>query len=208
MNYSALSSLNYDDCTYKHNLKQSVSVGDYSINQPRVECISCFETSPSTTLNGNGVDVCSDKPLIDVDSELKLISRQATNCPTYQYLPSNKAYCAKTSLPDCRGLAREETRLSNPPCTLRATGWNRWEWHCQNPQDKALVPFDFMISNRLVVKDNHRPCIPQPIDQSHTLPSLNGDDSVYVNKNSCNSMVTDLPSKVWRKNGEYQYYAY
>ena len=22
----------------------------------------------------------------------------------------------------------EDTRLSNPPCNLRGTGWNRWEW--------------------------------------------------------------------------------
>lgn len=208
MNYSALSSLNYDNCTYKHNLKQSVSVGDYKINQPRVECVSCFEPSPSVILNGNGVDVCSDKPLIDVDSELKLINRHATNCPAQKYLPSSKSYCAKATVPDCRGLTNEDTRLSNPPCTLRASGWNRWEWLCQNPQDKALVPFDFMISNRIVVKDNHRPCIPQPIDQSHSLPALNNDDSVYVPKTNCSEMVSDLPSKVWRKTGEYQYYAY
>lgn len=208
MNLSALSSLNYDDCTYKHNLQQSVSIGDYMINQPRVECVACFEASPSVTLNGNGVDVCADKPLIDVDSELKLINRQATNCPTQKYLPTGKSYCAKSSLTDCRGLTNEDTRLSNPPCTMRSSGWNRWEWLCQNPQDKALVPFDFMISNRTVVKDNHRPCIPKPVDQSHTLPPLNADDTVYQPKTTCNSMSTDIPSKVWRKNGEYQYYAY
>jgi hypothetical protein len=48
---------------------------------------------------------------------------------------------------------------------LRSTGWNRWEWLCQNPQDKALMPFDFLISNRLMMKDNHRPCLPKPLDQ-------------------------------------------
>lgn len=207
MNYSALSSLNYDDCTYKHNLKQSVSVGDYMINQPRVECVACFEPSPSIALNKTGVNVCADKPLIDVDSELKLINRHATNCPTGMFLPSEQPFCSTKSLLDCRSLPNEETRLSNPPCTLRSSGWNRWEWLCQNPQEKALVPFDYMISNRIVVKDNHRPCIPSPIDQGHSLPALNADDSVTQYSAKCNSFANDLPSKVWRKTGEYQYYA-
>ena len=65
----------------------------------------------------------------------------------------------------------EETRLSDPACNLRGTGFNRWEWLCMNPQEKALVPFDYNISNRIVVKDNHRACVPKPIDQRLPLPS-------------------------------------
>ena len=71
--------------------------------------------------------------------------------------------------PDCNIMPQEETRTSNPPCNLRGTGWNRWEWLCLNPQDKVEIPFDWNISNRIVVKDNHRPSIPTPID---TIPSL------------------------------------
>ena len=65
----------------------------------------------------------------------------------------------------------EDTRLSDPACNLRGTGFNRWEWLCLNPQEKALVPFDYNISNRIVVKDNHRACIPKPIDQRLPLPA-------------------------------------
>ena len=64
-----------------------------------------------------------------------------------------------------------KTRLSNPSCNLRGTGWNRWEWLCDNPQERVLMPFDTNISNRLVVKDNHRPVIPKLIDQTPILPS-------------------------------------
>jgi len=32
------------------------------------------------------------------------------------------------------------------------------------------MPFDHNINNRLVVKDNHRPCIPNPIDVNLSLP--------------------------------------
>ena len=35
--------------------------------------------------------------------------------------------------------------------------------------------FDFNINNRLIVKDNHRPCVPRPIDQSPALPPPEND---------------------------------
>ena len=51
---------------------------------------------------------------------------------------------------DCQ-IPAEDTRLSNPSCNLRGTGWNRWEWLCLNPQEKVEVPFDYNISNRIIV---------------------------------------------------------
>jgi hypothetical protein len=58
----------------------------------------------------------------------------------------------------------------NPPCTLRGTGWNRWEWLCRNPQDNALMPFDAYVDTSLVIKDNHRPTLACPIDQAIAMP--------------------------------------
>ena len=63
-----------------------------------------------------------------------------------------------------------ESRYSHPASTLRGTGFDRWEWLCFNPQEKASIPFDCYIPNRIVVKDNHRPCIPKPIDHRPLLP--------------------------------------
>ncbi len=59
---------------------------------------------------------------------------------------------------------------NNPPCTLRGTGWNRWEWLCRDPQLNTLVPFDTLIDSVLVVKDNHRPLLQRPLDQTAVLP--------------------------------------
>jgi hypothetical protein len=39
-------------------------------------------------------------------------------------------------------------RLTNPPCTLRATGWNRWEPLPHQPQLTFEQPFDFYIPAR------------------------------------------------------------
>jgi hypothetical protein len=147
-------------------------------------------------------------PLVDVDSELKLINRRASSCPTQKYLPSGKPYCSMKHFEACdRMVPREDTRISNPPCTMRSTGWNRWEWLCKNPQEKALVPFDYNINNRLVVKDNHRPCVPAPINQAPCLPSHNNSDQVIqYNLESCMKPSTEFPSTTWRKCGAYEGY--
>jgi hypothetical protein len=45
-------------------------------------------------------------------------------------------------------------RLSNPPCTLRATGWNRWESLLHDPQLNFETPFDFFIPSRSLDKEH------------------------------------------------------
>jgi hypothetical protein len=79
-------------------------------------------------------------------------------------------------LSDCPAIHAEDTRLTNPPVTLRGTGWNRFETLCRDPQATAIVPFEFNIANRIVAKDNHRPYIQRPINQSAALPSANASD--------------------------------
>lgn len=182
--------LNYDGCTYKHILRESIGPGEYYLGTPRVDCNGCFFPSPDVILNRYGAAVC-DKNLIDVDSEMLGITRKISNCPMDKFIPSDKDFCKVNKLRDCYGLTREDTKISNPPCTLRGTGWNRWEWLCQNPQDNALIPFDWNINNRLVVKDNHRPCVQDPLDQIDSLPPSENNKIVY-DWNRCNKQETFL----------------
>lgn len=162
--------LPYDSCSYLYELNESIKVGEYHLNTPRNES-DCFYPNPSIALNKYGASVC-DKDIIDVDSELMGLNVKATKCPSKKYNPTNK-FCNLIHMKDCDELSSEETRMSNPPCTLRGTGWNRWEWLCENPQDKALLPFETMVNNRMVVKDNHRPCIPTPMSAEALLPTTN-----------------------------------
>ena len=77
-------------------------------------------------------------------------------------------------------VAAEDTRLTNPSCNLRGTGWNRWEHLlCGNPQERVEIPFNWNISNRIQAKDNHRPCIPSPLDPTPALPR---EEKCHVNK--------------------------
>ena len=172
--------LNYDTCSYQHKLAESVGTGEYMLTEPPNVSEPCFAESPQIRLQRQGVSVSQNMPLIDVDSELMNLTRPATNCPSRKYIPNGKQCNESEKLNDAKKnlvhgnecfFQVEDTRLSNPSCNLRGTGWNRWEWLCLDPQERVLMPFDYNISNRIVVKDNHRPCVPKPIDVSISLPT-------------------------------------
>ena len=100
---------------------------------------------------------------------------------------------------DC-GLTTDDSRLSNPPSTLRGTGFNRWEALPFNPQERVTQPFDFQINSKLLSKDNHRPCVPRPIEQTLVNP-------VYNNTPICETIVPvcqvpTMPASVsWQREG-------
>lgn len=76
--------------------------------------------------------------------------------------------------PDFYMPSGEQTRLSNPANNLRSVGWNRFECLSLNPQDRVLMEMPTEIPSRLVVKDNHRPCVP---DTSAMFSPLLGADA-------------------------------
>ena len=191
--------LNYDTGTYTQELNQSVGPGVYRLAEPNISCDPCYQPNPSSRLQIVGDSVKSNQHIIDIDSELMGITRKSTKDPEKKYLascPDNVCSsgeicgqgvvgkCKKdglkqgeryddtsnTHFPDCF-FPKEYTRISNPSCNLRGTGINRFEWLCLNPQERVHVPFDHNISNRIIVKDNHRPCIPTPVDPTLALPS-------------------------------------
>jgi hypothetical protein len=164
------SRLNFDDDTYKTKLGESIGAGEYQITTPRVACDDCSWYSPSMNLSHFNDGMC-EKELIDVDSELLGITRKDSRCPAKKFLPSDKPFCTTKKLTkDCTFLTSEPTLVSNPKATNKETTVNRWEWLCKDPTRKSLIPFDYNINNRLLVKDLHRPCKPNPLDQSAALP--------------------------------------
>lgn len=206
--------LNHDECTYRTNLKQSTGVGSYYTGKPRVNCQTCLPNDPRMHVksqnmgpNDNGIAgvTCSDKPQVDVSNELLGLTRKASNCPTQKYVPCEESSFCKYQHPVvCKDIHSEDTRLSNPPCTLRGSGWNRWEWLCQDPQKDFEIPFDHNISYRLIAKDNHRPCLPTLINQSQALPPLNACNKMYQShymslKPSVNNGDGHFPSVQWKK---------
>jgi hypothetical protein len=177
----------YDSCNYKYDLQQSVAVNKYLMDPIKTKrCDDCRPPQPGY-ITSRGVS--EQIPLVAVDSEMKNITRKYSRCPTNKYVPQCP-FCGMSiedsvmkACRSCQGKMRdldacqvitEDTRLVNPPCTLRGTGWSQHVFQdlCLNPQDleRIIHPGEVGINYRMVAKDNHRPCIPKLIDQSHALP--------------------------------------
>jgi hypothetical protein len=138
------------------------------------------------------------KKAVDDSSELLGLNYKNTKCNDQEYTPGKyvKTGCdinGNTEPRECM-VPREDTRLSNPPCTLKETGINRWEWMCYDPQDKAIEDFDRIpVNYRMVAKDNHVPCIEKPLDQSVFFPNSkenNNNLESWKNNNKMNKLYT------------------
>ena len=185
----SFSRLHNDNDTYAHDIKQSIGPGNYMMDRVRAECKRIFVPDPAVRLGAASISRCEDKYLIDVDSELMGITRRASMCPTNDYIPGKKPICRNMPLQmGSTSTAAEDTRLSNPPCTLRGgeNGFNRWEALCMDPQQGAIAPFSANINYRLVVKDNHRPPLDCPMPPTALPPGVCSD-----------TMVEDLASNAW-----------
>lgn len=166
--------LNYDDCSYKEKLSRTVGPGLYMINTPYNDTYKCFQdvpSDPTLRYQAYGPNTCSMKEAIDDSSELLGLNYKSTKCNALEYIPGsyNSTGCLiKSNDSDKSCFAtQEDTRLSNPPCTLRGTGINRWEWLCEDPQERAIERFDRIpVNYRMLAKDNHVPCIELPMDHS------------------------------------------
>lgn len=193
--------LNYDTCSYKQVLEESIGPGEYRLATPHVSCDPCFNKDPRFRLQQNGVSLNTKMNMIDTDSELLNITRDASSCSKKKFNPEfNKAGNIQNPsdmlhLTECKNLTTEDTRLSNPPATLRGTGWNRWEWLCQNPQDQVFRPYEWNTNTKLVAKDNYRPCVPRPFDQTVGLPRTNPNLTMDLHPTCGNNTAT--PAQGW-----------
>ena len=210
-----------DLCAYKYQLAETIGPGVYQLIRPDNQSIPVLPKDPRYTAQSSGVSISKNTSLIDIDSELIGISRNLTRCPDRQYMPDVNAsfQCgAQTGkvVNGCRpsdklcidnsqvmnfadnGLWTEDCRLSNPPCTNRGVGVNRWEWLPWNPQERIAMEFDYQINTKILSKDTHRPCIPNPLNQYNSHPKPN-------NTPICESIIpvshapTMPPSVSWQR---------
>ena len=130
----------------------------YYLNPPAANCPTTFPVNATTRLQKSGNSWVEGEWKTDVESDLKGIDRLGTKirCDNVQYNPDTNAFTN-------RGLknAKDENvpqtfaRLVDPPCTLRATGWNRFDTLFHNPQETFETPFDFFIPSRDLDKDKY-----------------------------------------------------
>lgn len=187
--------LKYDTCETKQDLKQSRGPGLYQINEPKL-CQSCLPDT-SLIISQKGADSINKKypkiyqsSQVEVESKLRNITQPASRCPENKLSEADIGKCGSETLglPTGSGIFAqctegndlshmvicsfpvEATRNSNPSSNLRSIGINRFNPLFMDPQDQVLFPGEYGVNTRLLSKDNHRPCVPRPLEQSPQLP--------------------------------------
>jgi hypothetical protein len=157
----------YDKCAYEDRLESTAGPGAYKLSTPTVE--PCLQSIPEFGTAAAGGHRGARQELVDIDSELMGINVAYSRCKR----PFSQAMHAPVKFRDCATETTQSSRLNNPPCTLRCNGVNRFHLLHHDPQQRSLeLPFLARTSSRTVFKDNHRPCLEQPLDATSALPPL------------------------------------
>jgi len=108
------------------------------------------------------------KGSIDVDSQLKNLNEHLSKCPE-----SKKSLADHfTSVSNCDN-HHDYTRLSNPLCTSREIGINRFQPVCADPQEHLSNPniLNLGMDARKFATDNYKACVAKPIDFFSCIPN-------------------------------------
>jgi hypothetical protein len=142
----------YDIGKMVENNEITTGPGRYALGLPNHFGNAAFITDPTIRMQKWGASHDMSSTKTDVESDLRNLSR-----------PSTKSSCghettARTLTPMTEAsFPQTHARLVDPPCTLRGTGWNRWEWLCQNPQENVMMPFEWGVQSRYAAKDGYSP---------------------------------------------------
>lgn len=131
----------------------------YYINPPEANCPSVYPVEPTTRIQKQGDSWPKAQWRTDLESDLKGINRFSTRvrCDTKLYNPDKNRF-NNTPLEHAQDgtFPLNFNRLHNPPCTLRSTGWNRWQPLFHDPQANFETPFDFFIPSRDIDKERNK----------------------------------------------------
>lgn len=192
MNQPSDTRLSQDSCSYTEKLKRTIGPGLYTLNAPYNDCSDCknLPDDPALRFQSYGPNTCMMKSAVDDSSELLGINYKMSKCNASEYVPGkykSSSGCIVNGITDPRQCMapREDTRISNPASTLKGTGINRWEWLCNDPQERAIEEFDRVpVNYRMVAKDNHVPILETPQDQAVFFPSENANAKPISDINS------------------------
>jgi len=190
----AMTRVRHDLPKMAENNEISTGPGRYRLGVPNAYGNAVFVPDVTTRMQkwGASHDMTSTKT--DVESDLWNIGRPTTRTVCGQYMPEEGAAVAArlTSMPEA-DFPQTHARLVDPPCTLRGSGWNRWEWLCDNPQENVMMPFAWALDTRHANKDQfHRKLMSAPLGSGPVARD---------NQLVCNMMYMDPAVPVARPRG-------
>ncbi len=145
----------WDDFHQADDARISTYAGQYAFT-PYRNCPTSFPTSPTVRIQESGAAWVNGKWRTEVESDLKGVGRPPSRWRSddllYDPRTNTMNQAGTTMPPDENTVPLNFNRLYNPPCTLRATGWNRWQPLFHDPQATYETPFDYFIPSRDVDK--------------------------------------------------------
>lgn len=152
----ALTRPRFDDFHQVDDMRITSYAARYYLNPPDANCPVSFPVDATIRLQASGNSWPAGKWKTDVESDLKGINRYgnrvASKKGVYDPLKNELNNTPYQPAPD-ESFPTVFNRLNNPPCTLRGTGWNRWEALPHQPQLTFETPFDFFIPSRDLDKE-------------------------------------------------------
>jgi len=164
----ALTRPRFDDFHQADDMRITGFAMNYYLNPPAANCPTTFPVDATIRIQKSGASWPQGMWKTDVESDLKNLNRLSTRvrCNEASYNPdTNKVNQTPLVPAPDESFPEIFNRLTNPPCTLRATGWNRWQPMPHNPQLTFETPFDFFIPARDLDKEKwktHGACFGKP----------------------------------------------
>jgi hypothetical protein len=157
----------YDIAKTVENNEISTGPGQYRLGVPNAYGNAVYVSNPTIRMQKWGASHDMSSTKTDVESDLRNLARPSVRTVCGQYTP-DQGVRNLTAMPE-EEFPRTYERLVDPPCTLRGTGWNRWEWLCQNPQENIMIPFEHGVDSQLAQKDGYYQKLTLPLERSQTV---------------------------------------
>jgi hypothetical protein len=145
---------------YRHDINKmtenneiSTGPGRWALGIPNAYGNAVFVPEPTIRMQKWGAAHDMSTTKTDVESDLWNLARPTTKVVCGQFSPTEERIRTLTPMPE-GSFPETHARLVDPPCTLRATGWNRWSWLYQNPQENVAIPFEWAVDTRHANKDS------------------------------------------------------
>jgi hypothetical protein len=154
----ALTRLRHDPFHQVDDMRITSYAARYYLNPPAANCPTTFPVNATTRIQHSGNSWVEGEWKTDVESDLKGIDRLGSKirCDGVQYHPEvNRFNQIGLKHATDENMPQTFARLVDPPCTLRTTGWNRWDTLFHNPQETFETPFDFFIPSRDMDKERY-----------------------------------------------------
>jgi hypothetical protein len=150
----AMTRYKYDLGKMVENNEITTGPGRYVLDVPNRFGNAAYVPNPTTRMQKWGASHDMSSTKTDVESDLWNIARPTTKSVCGQFDPNTDPQRILTPMPET-DLPQTFARLVDPPCTLRGSGWNRWEWLCENPQENVMIPFEWSVNTRHANKDGY-----------------------------------------------------